>query len=196
MVILRASWIPARYKNTLAYLSKDQLLAMFWVDELKTIYASLSRNNVPVYISWEQLTSSETITWNNLDNYDFSNIENLIVNRTFVEAFIEYDHNKWNFSSDGSLVKFSWTWTTEELREELQKDPKYNQKWWFPIDSSFKILDYQKKEILNDTASFDIESFWKNFFRYNWDLSPLEKYKTEIREITHHYLFLTSSNTA
>ena len=128
MVILRASWIPARYKNTLAYLSKDQLLAMFWVDELKTIYASLSRNNVPVYISWEQLTSSETITWNNLDNYDFSNIENLIVNRTFVEAFIEYDHNKWNFSSDGSLVKFSWTWTTEELREELQKDPKYNQK--------------------------------------------------------------------
>ena len=70
------------------------------------------------------------------------------------------------------------------IKRRTTKRPKIQPKMMVSYRFKFQNIRLPKKEILNDTASFDIESFWKNFFRYNWDLSPLEKYKTEIREIT------------
>ena len=170
--ILRAAGIPARYKKSIIVASDEQLKTLIGVDDLKSVYAAYYWNKVPVF----------TIDGSNLgDNFqtaNFSGIDKLALEWVFVEIFYEYDERAANINNSVSLKHIE---TTNELRALLNNYPK---KQWIPFDAVMKPLNHNMKEIIHDTANFNTEQFWNDFFKYNGSLSPIEKYIADLQTTT------------
>jgi len=171
IALLRASGIPARYKKSLTLVSVDQLKNLLGVDENKTIYAALAQNDIPIF-----RVSGVAIT--DLDLADLTAETHFAVQWVLGEVFYEYDERGANIDNEQS---FSEVTTDADLKAELLKYPK---KQWIPFDTIFKSYTRTKKDILVDTASMNIETFWTDYFKYQGSLSPLEKYKADLKTAT------------
>jgi hypothetical protein len=159
IALLRASGVPARYKKALIKAKKDQLLELLGVDNLQAAYAALSLGRTPVYLTLGEL--GETI-----DDTDFTEQDSLALEWTFVEFYGLYDYRGGNFSNEFELQNVN--------------DPNYSQYQWLNIDPSFKAYQSTQNEIANETLNFDVLGFWNSYFTYTGNLSPIDKYKSDI----------------
>ena len=172
IALLRAANIPARYQQSLSIIRVEDLQKLLGVDETKTVYLALALNHIPVFtISGNELPES-------FDEADFSQETHLAVYWTHVEMFYEYDERGANFANTLDLTNIT---TNEELQTELIKYPK---KQWVPIEGMIKKYNHTKKEILADTANFNSENFWQNFFQYQGELSLFNKYQQDLKTAT------------
>jgi len=169
IALLRASGVPARYKKGIAVVSVEQLKNLLGVEENKTAYAALAKNKVPVFTM-----KGHAIT--DLDAADLTKDTHFAVQWVFAEAFIEYDERGGNYFN---MVSFADAKTDAELQAKFAN---YGQMQWIPLDVIFKNYRHTKKDILVDTASFDVTSFWHNYFKYTGQLSPLAKFKADLEQ--------------
>lgn len=169
VALLRAAGVPARYKKSIIVVPVDVLKEVLGVDENKTAYAALAINDVPVF-----LVSGNALNGTSLDSADLTGEKEFAVQWIFPEAFYEYDERGANIPNEQN---FSDATTDAELKTALQAYPK---KQWIPMDVVFKNYQRTKNEILVDAAQMDVEQFWKDYFKYQGSLSPLEKYEADL----------------
>lgn len=172
VALLRAAGIPARYKKSIAVFPVAQLNQLLGVDQTKSAFAALALNKVPVY------TLSNVNDGKNLNTADFSQETELAVQWVFVEAFYDYGEQGGNINN---LLNFSSASTTSDVQTALSAYPA---KQWIPMDAVVKPHNRQKNEIVADTAAFDSQSFWNNYFKYSGALSPVEKYASDLKSAT------------
>jgi hypothetical protein len=169
--LLRASGIPARYKKAVAEISVEQLKNVLGVEENKAAFAALAHNNVPIFT-----VSGGTV--GNLSSVDLSKEKAFAVQWVFAETFIEYDQRGGNYNH---IDLYSQYTTDVDLQNELKKN---YQMQWVPLDTIFRPYNRDKKDILVDTASFNVQTFWDGYFQYSGTLSPLEKYRADLKTAT------------
>jgi len=172
IALLRAAGIPARYRKSIVVMPVEQLQNLLGVDEAKTVYAALFWNKVPVF------TLSEDDIGDNFKEADFSGVTKLALEWVFVEAFYEYDERGGNIDN---MMTFAGLETTEEVRDLVRP---YFKKQWIPMDVVVRPYSHNKQEIVHDTANFDTQQFWYDYFQYHEALSPIEKYNSDLQDAT------------
>ena len=172
IALLRAGGIPAHYKKGIAVMPVEQLKTFLGVDETKTVYAAFALNDVPVY------TLKDANAGKKLDEADFSIETYLAVEWMFAEAYYDYDEQGANINN---TISFDGAKDDFDVKNMLSPYPK---KQWIPMETIIKPYTHTKKEILADTANFDAQTFWTNFFQYQGDESPFEKYSGDIQSAT------------
>ncbi len=169
IALLRAAGIPARYHKNLAVISTDQLKNLLGVDDTKTVYAALFWNKVPVYVISDG--ASQTPDFN---TFDFTQLTQLAVEWTYVDAFYEYDERGGNISNTLSFANVS---STAEIQAELALFPK---KQWIPLDAVIKPYGRTKNIIVPDSANFNTQAFWTNYLVSQNSQAPLQKYTSDL----------------
>lgn len=176
IALLRAAGIPARYKKSAIVVPVVELQSLLGVTETKTVFAAFAWNEVPIFL--EDGSGLDNTT---LETADFTNVENLVLEWTYVEAFYEYAERGGNLSNE---LSFTAATTTTEVQEILAADVDYAKKTWIPIEVIFREYSHTPNEIVAETANFDTASFWRDFFEYQGELAPLEKYLEDLKNLT------------
>ena len=175
--LMRAAGIPANYKKSIMVVSIDKLQDLLGIEKTvegrRTVYGIFGWNDIPVYT-----ISNNPTVGGNLDDGDFTNETHFALEWIFPEIYYDYDERGGNIDNWNDLNIVS---TTEELQSSLAEEYK---KQWLPLDVIFKNYNYSPKEIVSDTANFNTENFWYNFYQYQGDLSPLEKYTQDLLSST------------
>lgn len=172
IALLRAAGVPARYQKSAAVFSVEQLKNLLGVEETKTVFAAFAVNKVPIF------TLTDGLVGEDLDDADFSNETHLALEWTHVELFYDYDQN--GGTPDNTLDASQFA-DTAALRDALRLSPK---KHWIPVDAAIKTYSHTTRDILADRAGFDSEQFWFGYFQYQGNVSPLDKYKDDLRRAT------------
>lgn len=177
--LLRASGIPARYKTSLVQINIELLKSLLAVDEAKTVYAAFYWNKIPIYVS---NNSNIDVSSQNIDNIDFSNETHFIIEQTFVDYFYEYDERGANISNIPNLETIqNIASSTSDIQAYYSNYPKA---MWMSTDTIIKPYTHIKNEIIAQTASFNTQDFWNNYLSYQGELTPIEKYRFDLKTQT------------
>ena len=176
IALLRAAGIPARYKKSVIVVSVEQLQSLLGVAETKTAFAAFYWNNVPVFLEAGSSLTDETFS-----SADFSGVENLILEWTYVEVFYEYDEWGGNVVNE---LNFSAAESNAQVQAILTTHADFAKKTWIPVDTVFRNYRHTQKEIVHETANFQMENFWRSFFQYQGELSPIAKYIQDLKAAT------------
>lgn len=177
--LYRASGIPARYKKGIAIMKIETLMNMMGVEDKKSVYGRLELNNVPVFT----VNGEADLNGVNLVDADFTNVTQLAVEWTYPEIFYEYDHRGSNVLNEKDAEGAE---TTQDLRLALVEMRK---KQWIPLEVLVSGYNHTQNEIVANTANFDFDSFWFDYFQYQGDLPPLEKYRQDLLDATGKDIF-------
>lgn len=175
IALMRAAGIPARYKKGVAVMKIDQLEKLLGIesaDGARTVYFAFKGNGFPIH-----LVSGNEIS-ENLDEADFSNETKFGLEWVYPEIFYEYDERGANIFNE---LNFSEADTTEEVRAILANKPK---KQWIPLEPALKTYARAANEIVSDTANLNVENFWRDFLRYQGEMSPTDKYASDLLATT------------
>ncbi len=167
IALLRSAGIPARYHKQLALVSMTRLKDLLGVSDSKIVYAALASNDIPIFLTGENLGGS-------LDDADFSQVNDLVLEWVIPQIFYEYDERGANVPNNLNL---SVAQSDQDLENILSAFPE---KKWIFFDPILQPYDYEPKEIVSDTVNFDTESFWYNYLQYNGTLNPIDKYATDL----------------
>ncbi len=172
--LLRASGIPARYKQSHILVWKDNVNKLLWVSDIKSAYYALSQGKIPVYI----MSNGSPID-SNFETADFSGVTQLVVKWTFAEMYYDYDHRWANHSND---VYFSDITTQAELDTRLVD---YSNREWLKIDPTFKFTlvwnEVSDSHVIED-STIDTHTFFESYLQ-TWDTDwALEAYKKKLIE--------------
>jgi len=178
IALMRVAGIPARYHKSIVVASTDQLKDLLGVEEVKTVYIALHNSGIPVY-TLDGDVIADPLSGQNINDVDMEGIQALVFEWVVPQIFIDYDEKGGNYTN---LVAVSEIETTEALRVELSNYGMDMQ--WLPIEVLIKNYTHVQNEVVHDTAQFNTESFWYDFFVYQGEMSPVEKYISELQAQT------------
>lgn len=171
IALLRSAGIPARYTRGAAVVETDMLKNLLGVDRVETAFAAFAFADFPIFTLQEDGIEGE------IEDVDVEHLQALVLHWTSVEAFYDYDHRGANVDNATVLKGIA---DTQTLRDILRRSTK---KQWIPIDVIFK--DYQRIEnpILVEDTNFDTDAFWYDYFEYQGDSTPLQKYQDDVNAL-------------
>lgn len=169
IALLRAGGIPARYHKQLISVSTRRLREFLGVSDNKNAYAGLAGNGIPIFtIAGQNLGGS-------LDEVDLSQASHFLMEWVWPQMFYEYDERAGNFSN---ILDLGALQSDADLQNVLAAFPK---KQWVFLDPVLRAYNYEQAEIVSDTANFDAENFWYDYLRYSGNLSPIDKYASDLQ---------------
>ena len=176
IAILRASGIPARYKTSPIIASKEQLTSLLRTKDLKAAYYALGSSGVVVAVPPDSVQFTEGKDF--LEKADFSKINTLYLEWTYVQMFYEYDERGANVSN---ILPLSDIDSDQKLQETLVSYPK---KSWVSIDATLKPSIHNQKQVLQDSTDFSADAFPSTYLQSNTDTSPLATYESILKAKT------------
>ncbi|MBI4272792.1 transglutaminase domain-containing protein [Candidatus Uhrbacteria bacterium] len=176
ITLLRASGIPARYKKAPIIASKDQLTKLVRAQDMKAVFWAMTRSGGFAALPQDATIVGGADDW--FDKTDFSVIETLYLEWTYVQMYYEYDERGANVSN---TLDFSSLDSDQKFQESLVSYPK---KSWVSIDASLKPSSHQQKQILQDSAGFHADAFLIDYLKAPQLKAPLDAYQDYLRERT------------
>ena len=172
--LLRASGIPARYKQSHILVSKENVWKLLWVSDIKTAYYAFHQAKIPVYIM-----SNGTPLDTNFETADFSSVTHLVVKWTFAEMYYDYDHKWANHSND---IYFSNINTQADLDIKLAES---SDREWLKIDPSFKystVINNKDNTNIVENSTINTDTFFEWYLQTGDVKWALESYKNKLVE--------------